>query len=309
MSDAIKNKAASVRQRLLNLARDRGLEFQRILVLFALERLLYRLSVSPFAGQFIVKGASLFALWLNDPHRQTRDIDLLGREEPSTERLAAHFADLCIQDVPNDGLRFDAASVKAAPIREASNFGGVRVNLIAYLDNARIALQVDIGFGDAAVPEPEEVDFPTLLPEFAAPHLRAYQKETTIAEKLHAIVILERSNSRMKDFFDLYVLSQEFDFTMARLAPAARDAFARRGTPIPTEVPDGLSQDFAQDPAKLSQWKAFLRQNVTPPRNAATLSDVIATVGEFLLPVLASAASIRNNDEDVWDAGGPWRRS
>jgi predicted nucleotidyltransferase component of viral defense system len=306
MSDTLKNIASSVKQRLVNQGKQRGMEFQRILVLYGMERLLYRLSVSPFADHFILKGASLFSLWLDEPHRRTRDVDLLGKDEPDTARFAAMFATLCQLQVPEDGLRFDAGTVKAKPIREENEFGGIRVTLVALLDQARIPMQVDIGFGDATVPAPVKVAYPTLLTDFAAPQLLAYQKETTIAEKLHALVILERGNSRMKDFFDLYVLAQEFSFTMATLSAAVHDAFARRSTALPITVPDGLTQDFAQDPAKQTQWRAFLKQNVSPPRDTLALPDVIAAINGFLLPVI-DAARDDYNAAKTWEPGGPWK--
>lgn len=306
MSDALKNVAASVKQRLINHGKLHSIEFQRVLVLYGTERLLYRLSVSPFAEHFILKGASLFSLWLDELHRRTRDVDLLGRDEPDIERFAAMFKVICEFQVVEDGLRFDAETVKAKPIREENEFGGIRVTLVAFLDQARIPLQVDIGFGDATVPAPVKVVFPTLLADFAAPQLLAYQKETTIAEKLHALVVLARGNSRMKDFFDLYVLAQEFSFTMATLSAAVRDAFARRSTALPVTVPDGLTQDFAQDPAKQTQWKAFLKQNVSPPRDALALPDVITGINAFLLPVL-DAARGDSDASATWAPGGPWK--
>ena len=206
-------------------------------------------------------------------------------------------------------MRFLSETVMARPAREENEFGGVRVTLTALLENARIVVQVDIGFGDETVPRPEEADIPTLLPDFPAPHLKVYQKETTIAEKLHAIVTLERANSRMKDFFDLYVLSQEFAFTSVRLTAAVRDTFARRGTAIPAGSPDGLTQDFAADSAKLSQWKAFLRQNVSPPRDALTLAEVIAQIAAFLIPILEAAreSSSREPRSAIWEPGGQWQ--
>ena len=315
MNELGKNISASVRNRLTALAKTRGLEFQRILVLFALERLLYRLSISPDADRFILKGASLFSLWFDEPHRRTRDLDLLGdsglleKDDPDPAKFVSLFQALCLLPVDDDGIRFAPETVKAKLIREENAFGGLRVTLTAFLENARIAVQVDIGFGDAAVPEPQEVDFPTLLGSFAAPHLLAYQKETTIAEKLHALVVLERSNSRMKDFFDVYVLSEEFTLTQDRLS-TVRDAFARRGTAIPAEVPDGLTQDFAGDIGKGTQWKAFLKQNVTSPRAALQLPEVIDALASFLLPVLAAGADgqeVSLEGKRIWPPGGPWK--
>jgi hypothetical protein len=295
----------------MNHAKEKGTEFQRVLVLYGLERLLYRLSVSPYADRFILKGASLFSLWFDEPHRRTRDMDLLGKDEPDPARFAALFQDLCDLSVEDDGLRFLPESVQAGRIREENEFGGVRVTLTAALETARIALQVDIGFGDAAVPEPETVEFPTLLEGLLAPRLLAYQKETTIAEKLHALVVLERGNSRMKDFFDLYVLAREFPFAAERLAAAVRDAFARRGTALPRETPDGLTQEFAADAAKVTQWKAFLKQNVAPPRDTLTLSEAVATLSTFLLPVLEMARgdAAATGKQQRWPAGGPWQRT
>ncbi len=307
MNEPRKNISASVRQRLFNLAKARGVDFQRILVLYALERLLYRLSVSSFADRFILKGASLFSIWFEEPHRRTRDLDLLGKDQQDQEGFIILFRDLCDLSVEDDGMRFASETVKTKLIREQNEFGGIRVSLTAFLEHARIPLQVDIGFGDGTVPDPQEIDFPTLLEGFSSPHLLAYQKETVIAEKLHALVILERSNSRMKDFFDLYVLSQEFEFTEAQLRAAVRDVFVRRKTTIPNEIPDGLTQNFARDPAKIVQWKAFLSENVTPPRNALILAEVVAALAKFLLPLLAEADDA-SADGTKWQQGGPWKR-
>ncbi len=304
-SPSLRNVAASVRQRLANQGKERGIEFQRILVLYALERLLYRISVSSYSGEFILKGAMLLSLWFEKPYRRTRDMDLLGQDEPSLERFATVFQELCALEVEEDGLRFAPEMVIAKRIREESDFGGVRVLLTAFLENARIPLQVDIGFGDATVPEPQETDFPILLTGFPAPHLRVYQKETTIAEKLRALVVLERTNSRMKDFFDLYILSREFAFTGERLTAAIRDTFARQGTTVPAEIPDGLTQDFASDMGKQSQWKAFLKQNVQPPLDTLPLSDVIAGAATFLIPPLRAAQSGELLLSE-WSPGGPW---
>lgn len=307
MKKSIKNVGASVNQRLLDMAREKKLDFQRLLTQYALERLVYRISVSPYAEEFILKGAILLTLWFEQPYRRTRDLDLLGADSPIPERFVALFQELCQLEVEDDGVQFHQDSVTAKRIREENEFGGVRVLLIAQIANARVQLQIDIGFGDAAVPEPEEITFPPLLPEFATPRIRAYHKETTIAEKLHAIVTLERTNSRMKDFFDLYTLSQEFSFTSRRLLPAVRDAFHKRGTPILSSTPDGLTKEFATDPQKQMQWKGFLRQSATPPYDTLTLDEVVATIAIFLGPLL-EALRDGGTFEAVWEPGGPWNR-
>lgn len=239
MNRSPKNLSASVRQRLTNLARARGEAFQTLLTRYALERLLYRLSQSEDADRFLLKGALLFLLWSDTPHRATRDIDLLGSGSLAVEALAALFRSLCELDVAEDGLLYLAETVQAGAIREDNLYGGVRVTLTAVLENARIPVQVDIGFGDAITPEPVAIAFPTLL-DFPAPRLRAYQRETVIAEKLEALVTLEMGNSRLKDFYDLFVLGQEFSFEGARLGEAIRATFARRGTPLPEQMPVGL---------------------------------------------------------------------
>jgi hypothetical protein len=304
MNELHKNIPASVRQRLSNLANERGIEFQRILVLYGIERLLYRISASPVSDRFVLKGASLFSLWLNEPHRRTRDMDLLGKDRFAPTTYASLFQQICSLTVEDDGLRFGSDTVKAVPIREENEFGGVRVTLTASLGNARISIQVDIGFGDASVPE--EIDYPTLLTGFAVPHLLAYRKETAIAEKVHTMVVLDRSNSRMKDFFDVYVLSEEFEFTLDHLSATIRETFNRRTTEIPASIPAALTQEFANDRSKLAQWKAFLNQNVSPPRNALELPDVIQSLAAFLVPALIAAREDKPQAAN-WIPGGVWQ--
>jgi predicted nucleotidyltransferase component of viral defense system len=294
MDKVIKNIPVSILRRLKNLQKERSIEFQKMLVLYGQERLLYRISISRFSSQFVLKGASLFALWLSEPHRRTKDIDLLGKfagdgmvaDEPTLEKFAAMFQEICQIQVEEDGMVFQTDSLRVSPIRTETEFGGVRILLRGALDSAIIPLQVDIGFGDATIPEPQLADFPTLLKGLNAPRLMAYQKETSIAEKLHAIVHLKRDNTRMKDFFDLYILFQEFAFEKETLHQAILYTFQKRGTALPTQVPDGLTQEFANDSTKMAQWKSFLKENVPPPNNTLVLSEVIAVVASFLLPLL-----------------------
>ncbi len=207
MTRSAEGNAESIRARLLNRARADNIEFQQILTGFALERLLYRLSISKYREQFLLKGALLFNLWQRKPHRPTRDIDLLGLGTDDIPRIESVFRDLCEIVVP-DGIVFDASSVNAAEIWLEANYGGVRVNLMGRLAGARCPVQVDIGFGDAVTPGPEETTYPTLLNDLPAPHLRIYPKYTVIAEKFHAIVQHGMENSRMKDYFDLWILTQ-----------------------------------------------------------------------------------------------------
>ncbi len=268
-----------------NLAIERGIRFQRILVLYGLERLLYRLSVSPHADRFILKGAALFSVWFNDLLRSTRDLDLLGSDVLDLAEFVNLFRGFCLQCDETDGIHFDPNTVSAKWIREMNRFGSVRITLIAELARAKFPLQVDIGFGDVLGIPAQTVEFPVLLKGSAIPRVLAYQMETAIAEKVHTLVVLERANSRMKDFFDLYILCEEFSFKKQKLASVVREVFERRETPITDLTPDGLTEAFATDTSKKTQWKAFLNEGVSPPRNSLDLSAVIVKLAQFLLPV------------------------
>jgi predicted nucleotidyltransferase component of viral defense system len=293
----------SVRQRLLNLSRVRGEDFQLTLVHFAIERLLYRLGSAQGGERFLLKGAMLFALWSGEAHRPTRDLDLAGRGDPSADGLAAFFRGLCGLAVPDDGLFFAGESVQVAGIREQQEYQGQRVRLLAYLGGARIQLQVDIGFGDAVTPTPEEVDFPTLL-DMPAPRLRVYPRETVIAEKLHAITTLGLLNSRMKDFYDLDWMAQSFALVGTPLVEAIRATFARRQTALPTQTPVGLTSQFADDPDKQTQWWAFVRRSGLAGEELA-LPAVVVRLQLFLMPPL-QAASDDGPTPSHWKPGGPW---
>ena len=238
----------------------RGEDFQLVLDRYAVERLLYRLSISPHREQFLLKGALLFALWFDQPHRPTRDADLLGFGPPDPERLAGLIAELCaIKD--DDGLRFDVGSMAVEPIREEAAYEGMRIRLLAFLGDARCHAQWDVGFGDAVTPAPADVDYPVLLEGMPAPRLRVYPRETVFAEKLEAIATLGIANSRMKDYFDLLALLREGAMDNPMLTEAIRATFQRRATALTDGVPFGLTDAFATDAQKQSQWNAFLRRN------------------------------------------------
>lgn len=255
-----RNAAASIRARLKQQADAHQQDFNLTLTRYGLERLLYRLSISPHANRYLLKGALLFALWFDQPHRPTRNVDLLGFGPDDVESAVLAFREMCQIGV-DDGLAFDPASVKGTTIRKGAGYGGVRVDLLAVLDGARIALQVDIGFGDAVTPAPEVVHYPVLLPDLPAPQLRAYPKYTVVAEKFHAICLLGMANTRMKDYFDLWVLLTEGALNLAELRQAVDATFQRRQLAQPKSIPSGLSDVFAQDAAKQKQWAAFLKKN------------------------------------------------
>ena len=255
-----RNLAASIRARLKNHADAAKEDFNLTLARYGLERLLYRLSVSSHAGRFLLKGALLFALWYDQPHRPTRDADLLAFGSDEVDAMIDAFREICA--VPcDDGVVFDPASVRGAEIRKSAGYGGVRIDVPALLDGARIALQVDVGFGDAVTPEPQAVRYPVLLDGLPAPELRAYPKATVVAEKLHAICLLGLANTRMKDYFDLDLLLQDNALDPAELRRAIKASFTRRKLVLPGDWPVGLSDAFAADPIKQAQWTAFLRKN------------------------------------------------
>jgi hypothetical protein len=255
-----RNLAASIRARLKQHADATKQEFNLTLTHYGLERLLYRLSISDHAPNFLLKGALLFSLWFDQPHRPTRDADLLGFGSDDIASVVASFREICQISV-EDGIAFDPNSVKGALIRKETGYGGVRIDLLGHLENARIPLQVDIGFGDAVTPAPEAISYPVLLDDLPAPQLRAYPKYTVVAEKFHAICLLGMTNTRMKDYFDLSVLLDEGTLDAGQLRRAIEATFTRRKTPMPASVPTGLSNAFALDPVKQTQWNAFLKKN------------------------------------------------
>jgi predicted nucleotidyltransferase component of viral defense system len=278
------NIAASVRARLLNLARQMGQPFDVLLTRFVHERLLYRLRRSPHADRFVLKGAMLLTTWLPETARGTRDLDLLGFGDSSEQHILGILREVLAIAV-DDGVDFDLDALRIALIREELEYGGVRLRGAASLSGAHIAVVVDIGFGDSVEPGLETIDYPALL-DLPAPRLRAYAPETVIAEKFQAMVALGRANSRMKDFYDIWILTRTFSFAPDRLTRAIAATFARRQTAIPTETPDGLTPAFAEDPLKQRQWAAFIADLDNAPRQ---LQTVISDLEVFLMNAAAAA--------------------
>ncbi|MFT3990706.1 MAG: nucleotidyl transferase AbiEii/AbiGii toxin family protein [Luteolibacter sp.] len=298
----VTNVSASVRDRLLKLHRDSGIGYQRLLNQHALERLLYRLSVSPARNVFLLKGAMLFTVWQGSPHRMTRDLDLLGFGDPDAERLAGVFRELCAVDVAEDGIVFDPASVQCGEIREAARYPGVRITMRATMGTARLNLQIDIGFGDHCS-DPEEIEVPSLL-GMPPPHLRAYRRETVVAEKLEAIHLLGLQNTRLKDYFDLWFLARHFHFDGKSLAAAIAATFQRRGTEFSPGLPRGLREDFWSDSRHVAEWKAFWKK-AGPGGECPSLEETIRFISDFAgLPLREAAES--SGWEESWEPGGPW---
>ena len=277
------NVGASVRQRLLNLAHARGQPMELLLTRYALERLLHRLSLSPHRERFVLKGAMLLAIWFDEPHRATRDVDLLGFGDATEDALLRAFREIMAVEL-DDGVIFDLQGLRISAIREEIDYGGSRLRTTAALAGARIPITVDIGFGDAVEPGVEDIDLPVLL-DMPSPHLRAYPPETVIAEKFHAMVVLGRANSRMKDYYDVWMLTSAFEIEHERLRRAIMATFERRNTVIPSVTPDGLSDAFANDIGKRRQWDAFAR-NLSGP--APALGQVVNELRQRLAGFLAS---------------------
>lgn len=299
----VKNLPASVKARLANVAREQREDFQELLSRFGRERLLYRLSVSEYRERFILKGALLFAYWTGAPHRPTRDMDLLSYGEPDIALLEKMFRELCAVQVQPDGLVFQPDSVNGERIKDEEKYVGVRLHMSALLEKSRIPLQIDVGFGDRVVPAPEEIDFPTLL-DFPAPHLRSYTRESMVAEKFEAMVKLGMLNTRMKDFFDVWTVCQEFAFDGPTLSRAIKTTFETRGTIVPDKLPLALSPEFHDDREKNAQWKAFL-DKAKLNANGKSLGEIAEALRVFLVPV--SEAVARNEIfKGNWKRGGPW---
>lgn len=304
MKRPIRDLAASVRQRLANVAKAQNRPAAEVLQYYAMERFLYRLGASPYRDHFLLKGALMLVAWRAPAMRPTMDIDLLGHGRSRTSDLERIVRELCTNPpVPPDGLVFAADSVAGEEITVESEYIGVRVRFLATLGTARVRMQVDVGFGDAVVDEDPAIELPTIL-DLPAPRLRGYSRETAIAEKLNAMFQHGRLNSRMKDYFDIGLLARHFAFDGYKLARAITATFERRETPLVAD-PIGLSDEFANEPGKQVQWAAFVRK-IRATEAPASLGEQVAALREFLGPPLGALTS-GGTFAHQWPAGGPWR--
>lgn len=297
-----KNIAASVRDRLYNVAQREKRDFNLILTAFATERLLYRLGRSEYANSFVLKGARLFALWAHKPHRPTRDLDLLGFGDASPEALRRAFESICRAQVEPDGLTFDDKTMAIEEIRLEQEYNGQRIKLTARLAQARIPLQIDVGFGDVVTPEAQILEYTPLLDSLPTPRIRAYPRETVIAEKLQAIVALGTLNTRMKDFYDISALANDFDFDGQTLCKAIRATFHRRKTPVPSELPTCLQDSFAKDEDRKRLWNGFLKRSAIKESAGSDFASVLAKVRDFLGPPLLAAGRDEPSFAMTWRA-------
>lgn len=285
MTPEKKNPAASIRARLLNLTKKRGDDFQRVLTRYAIERLLFRLSQTDARDHYVLKGAMLFVTWPEHAFRPTGDLDLLGHGSPEPADVVAVFAGICQIECAEDGIFFDSKSLIAEPVREEESYHGIRLTLNGHLDRAVIAMQVDIGFGDAVYPDAMRQNFPGLLPDLPEADLLMYPKETVVAEKFEAMLRFAQANGRIKDFHDIWITTRTFAFDMPTLVAAMSGTLNRRGTPTPQEIPVALTAEFAADLEKQKLWMGFLRRtppSVPPP----SLDDLIADLRRFFGPVI-----------------------
>jgi len=301
--DDVKDTPSSIHQRLLNKAKETDRPFNELLQYYAMERFLYRLSQSRYTEKFVLKGALMLTYWEAPISRPTMDIDLLGLLDSEVTVVVSTMKEICGQEVFLDGIVFNADSVIGERIIEESVYQGVRVKLKGSFGNARINLQIDVGFGDAVIPSPEKLVFPTIL-NFPAPKLLGYSRESTIAEKLVTMTRLGILNSRMKDIFDIWLLSKQFPFDGKILSAAIEECFLRRETEAVAE-PLALSPEFAGDPVKATQWRAFIKKGrldgVTDD-----LEEILSTIASFLTPILRSITE-EKDFKHTWKPPGPWK--
>jgi hypothetical protein len=299
-----KNLPASVRQRLVNKAKETDRPFQEVLQYFAMERFLYRLTQSRHANKFVLKGALMFTAWGGPSSRPTKDIDFLARMDNAVEAVVEAMKQICGQVVEPDGLVFDVDSVAGEAIKEDADYSGVRITFVVTLQNARVSMQIDMGFGDVVTPKAAMTGYPALL-DFPAPQLLGYPRETVVAEKFEAMTKLGMLNSRMKDFYDLWVLSRQFEFDGTTLATAIQRTFANRKTAVVSR-PTALTPGFGSEASKQAQWQGFLRK--TRLDGVPSLQVVIDDLVLFLEPVAAAVKSGQPFDQR-WPATGPWHRA
>jgi predicted nucleotidyltransferase component of viral defense system len=302
---SLKNVAASVHQRIVNLARAQNSDVNLLFTRYGLERFLYRLSRSAHADSFVLKGAMLFFVWTGEASRPTRDLDLLAHISPDAEVIRRAFREICRTSVEDDALEFQSNAMEIEATQDLRRFGGFRISMPALLGKVRLQVQVDLGFGDSVTPAPKRITYPTLLGQ-PAPQLAAYNMETVVAEKTEAIVRLGLTNTRTKDYFDLLMLSRNFAFAGSDLVASLSATFQTRDTRIPADIPPGLSEGFAADPVSLTRWNSFLRRNGLSDN--ADWPKALAAVRTFVLPPLRATGQAEPFTHE-WPGGGPWRPS
>lgn len=276
----------SVHQRLLNKARTTSRPFNELLQYYAMEKFLLRMSKLPNAKDYVLKGALLLRATGISDIRPTRDIDVLKYGDSAIPDLENNISECCKINIEGDGLEFSPDSVEGEEIREQEAYDGVRLKICGNLGNARITIQIDVGFGDVITPEPLWVEYPSIL-DNNKPKIQAYTLESAIAEKYQAMVSLDMANSRMKDFYDIYFLSELHSFNGNKIQKAIEATFDRRGTELPIEIPIALTEAFFENDAKVKQWNAFIRK-VSDDQVPKDPLKIVNRVKEFLWPITES---------------------
>jgi hypothetical protein len=284
-----KDMSASIRARLKNIAKAEETDFITVLTRYGLERLLYRIGQSKYASQYLLKGALLFNLWYDMPHRSTKDIDLLGFGNHELDYLTGVFKEICLISA-DDGIVFDDSSITATPIKKEDGYKGARIELFANLSKACIKIQVDVGYGDVVTPDPIDANYPVLISDLPQPQIRTYPIYTVIAEKLHAIVLLGIANSRLKDYLDLYILLKNEELDKKILLDAIASTFARRDMPLPKVTPVGLTTEYSEDASRQAMWRSFLNKNEL---EFISLPEVVTSISEFVLPIIIKTSSCK----------------
>jgi len=302
MKKEIKNLPASVHARIKNLAKQSGRTFQEIFYYYAMERFLYRLSNSRYSNSFILKGGLMFKGWGIPLRRPTRDIDVQGYQENSINNLVTIVQNICVQDVEPDGMWFDPDSVRGENIVNEAEYQGIRIYFIGYLGKAPVHLHLDVSFANVITPAEIEVEYPPLLnmPSF---EIRGYPYETAISEKFESMVKLDSINDRMKDFFDIWLLSQHVEIQGTTLVKAIQATFNNRKTPLPINMPTALTSEFAL--LRQADWERFLNRSDLNVLEYPSLDEIISVLREFLWPVVLAAVNNTPFD-NTWNVGGSW---
>lgn len=304
MKKDIKNLQASIRARLQSKAKETNRSFSEILQYYGMERFLYRFSRSKYADKFILKGALMFTVWQIPERRTTLDIDFLAYYDNQIASIEKVVKDVCEITVEPDGLIFDSETVKGQTIKEDADYEGVRVKFIGFLERSRIPMQIDVGFGDVIYPKPNVIDYPVIL-DFPKPHLKGYPAESIVSEKFESMVKLALLNSRMKDFYDIWLMMRQFNFNGAQLAEALRKTFEHRKTSFPQDRPLFAEEIYDEKSDRQTLWKAFLKKGDikhTPEK----LSAIAREIEEFLIRPLDAIKKDRKFNK-IWKASGPWK--
>jgi hypothetical protein len=296
----VKNVAASIRQKLLNKSKEENRPFEEFARRYAIERFLYRLSKSGYRERLILKGALMFAVWKQSIYRPTLDIDMLGRMNNDAATLEKCICDICLEKVENDGIVFDPVTVRSEGITKDADYVGRRISFVGKIENMRIPMQIDIGFGDAVFPEPDRITMPSFF-GMPAVQLLGYTRESAIAEKYHTMVQMAELNSRMKDFYDIWVLSTTFDFSLERISQAIKFTFEKRNVPIAEEIA-AFTDAFAE--GKQGQWTAF-RHKITAAEAPASFREVMGQVKKFLRPAVRSLL-LKTSEFSYWKSPDHW---